>query len=436
MFSKVTGSFCFFISLTYSLFGVLKIPEIEGLDTSAEVRYRATYFGDFGLYEKNRMNTGVDEWEHEFRGDLLFKKGRNLLEFRLGHRVQDEDALLDAPEDTIEQVRQAYLDFSVGALDGLNVRLGRQELSYNRGILLDENDWDMEGNYWDAVKFYWDGTDWDVDVLYGQLADDHDNDVAGINLKRTSERNTINEFYLWYFGAEEGSNRIKVSGSPGLEIYNFGTRMEGKLSPELFYHWMVNYQAGEVESGGATSDIDAYHFLVNLDYFVDHRIVRNIGVEFTYSSGNDGDTDEMETFIPLYGDTHTRSGAMDWMSQMNAEILTLYLFADLHPKVHGLLEYHHFWVNSHDAGWYLGHLGPAWWGGTPRQNWPTPGAEGAGISKEVGSEIDLHLQFGNNPNREISFGYSVFFPGNLLQDWDWLKDDVSTWAYLQTDLKF
>ena len=411
--------------------------QLEGIDTSAELRYRGTFFDDFGLYEKNRKNSDPQEWEHEFRGDILLKKGRHLLEFRLGHWIMDEDQLLSPPEETTEQVHQAYLDFSIPAYEGLNARIGRQELSYNKGILVDENDWDMEGFYFDAAKLYYDGTSWDIDLLYGQMADEHDNELAGINFEHTSERNTINEFYLWYFGIEEGQDRIPLTGSQGVEALNFGTRMEGKLTDELFYHWMFNYQTGDMHTGGTALDIDAYHFLINFDYFINHKIFRNAGIEFTYSSGNDGDTPgKSETFIPAYGDKHTRSGAMDWMSMMNSEILTVYLFADLHPKVNALLEYHHFYMSSLDAGWYLGNLGAAWWDTGSLQKWPTPGAAAAGVSREVGSEIDLHVHIGNNPDRRLSLGYSVFMPGSLLESWNWLEDDTTTWGYVQTDLKF
>lgn len=414
-----------------------EILNLKGLETHAELRYRGTFFDDFGLYEKNRKNTGPQEWEHEFRGDISLEKGRNLLEFRLGHWIMDEDNLLSPPDETTAQIHQAYLDFSIPAYDGLNARIGRQELSYNKGILVDDNDWFMEGFYFDAAKIYFDGTTWDIDLVYGQMADEHDNELAGINFERTSEFHTINEFYIWYFGLEEGQERIPLTGSQGVEALTFGTRMEGKLTQQLFYHWMFNYQNGDFHSAGTTYDLDSYNYLVNLDYFINHRIFRNAGIEFTHSSGNKGDTpDKVETFIPAFGDKHTRSGAMDWMSMMNSDILTLYLFADLHPKVQALLEYHHFWMDSLDAGWYIGNLSAAWWTGGTLQKWPTPGASAAGISKEVGSEIDLHLNLGNNPNRQLSLGYSVFLPGGLLENWDWLKDDTTTWGYIQTDLKF
>jgi hypothetical protein len=405
------------------------------VDLATDLRYRATLFEDYGLYEKNRIDTDSSELEHEFRADLSLVKDRHLLELRLGRRIIDEAEFKRAPEEDVHRIHQAYLDFSLPGSDTLNLRVGRQELSYNRGILIDEDDWDMEGNSFDALKFYRDGSTWDLDVLYGQLAKDRHNRLAGINLERTTPRRTINEFYFWYFGIGDEQDSLPLSGDPELEVYNFGTRMEGKLSRPLFYHWMVNYQTGKMEAAG-TKDLQAYNLVGNFDYFVDHYVVRNIGIEYSLSSGDDSDTTgRHETFIPPFANRHVRSGAMDWMSMMNAEMITLYMFADVHPKVEALIEFHQFYLHSQDSAWYVADLSPAWWWGS--NDWP--GTTNA--SKDVGSELDLHLKFGKNPNRVFTAGYSLFFPGKLITDWSeshwgWGQKDTTQWAYVQTEFKF
>ena len=405
------------------------------IDLSAELRYRATLFEDYGLYEKNREGTDSSELEHEFRADLSLAKDRHLLELRLGRRILEETEFKHPPEEDVHRIHQAYLDFSLPGSDTLNLRVGRQELSYNRGILIDGDDWDMEGNSFDALKFYRDGSTWDLDVLYGQLAKDRHNRLAGINLERTSPTRTINEFYLWYFGIGDEQDSLPFSGNPELEVYNFGTRMEGKLSRPLFYHWMVNYQTGKMKAA-ENKDLQAYNLVGNFDYFVDHYVVRNIGIEYSLSSGDDSDTTgRHETFIPPFANRHVRSGAMDWMSMMNAEMITLYMFADVHPKVEALIEFHQFYLHSQDSAWYVADLSPAWWWGS--NDWP--GTTDA--SKDVGSELDLHLKFGKNPNRIFTAGYSLFFPGKLITDWSdshwgWGQNDTAQWAYVQTEFKF
>jgi len=421
------------VSLTAFAFGLG-----AKIDLATELRYRATLFEDYGLYEKNREGTDSSELEHEFRADISLAKERHLMELRLGRRIIDEGEFKRPPEEDVHRIHQAYLDFSLPGSGTLNLRVGRQELSYNRGILIDGDDWDMEGNSFDALKFYRDGSTWDLDVLYGQLAKDHHNQLAGINLERTSPTRTINEFYLWYFGIGNEQDSLPLSGNPELEVYNFGTRMEGKLSKPLFYHWMVNYQTGKMKAGGS-KDLQAYNLVANLDYFVDHSVVRNVGIEYSLSTGDDGDTPgRHETFIPPFANRHVRSGAMDWMSMMNAEMLTLYMFADIHPKVEALIEFHQFYMHSQDSAWYVADLSPAWWWiDPPRNDWP--GTTNA--SKDIGSELDLHLRFGKKPNRSFTAGYSLFFPGKLITDWrdshwGWGQNDTTQWAYVQTEFKF
>ena len=418
-------------AVAFCLLGAMGWAEV---DLSTKVRYRATGFSDFGLYEKNRKGNQSNELEHELRADVSLAGERHLLQLRLGGRLLDRDEFMRAPQTDVHRIHQAYLDFKLRKSEYLNVRVGRQELSYNRGILIDADDWDLDGNSFDALKLYWDSPTWDVDVVYGQLARDHDNQLGGINLKRTSPRRTINEFYFWYFGIPHEQDTLPLSGNPELEVYNFGTRMEGKISKPLSYHVMFNYQVGDMTtSTGSGFDFQAYNFLASLDYFINQPILRNAGIEYSLSTGDDaGTADRYETFIPPFANRHVRSGAMDWMSMMNAEIITLYLFADLHPKVEALFEFHKFYLHSEDSAWYLADLSPAWWGGG--HDWPS----GMGASKDIGSELDLHLRFSDNPDRRFSLGYSLFFPGKLLTDntWGWKRDDTVQWIYLQSDLNF
>jgi len=128
------------VSLTAFAFGLG-----AKIDLATELRYRATLFEDYGLYEKNREGTDSSELEHEFRADISLAKERHLMELRLGRRIIDEGEFKRPPEEEVHRIHQAYLDFSLPGSDTLNLRVGRQELSYNRGILIDGDDWDMEG---------------------------------------------------------------------------------------------------------------------------------------------------------------------------------------------------------------------------------------------------------------------------------------------------
>ena len=48
----------------------MTVVGLQAVDLSTELRYRATLFEDYRLYEMNRMSTDASELEHEFRADL------------------------------------------------------------------------------------------------------------------------------------------------------------------------------------------------------------------------------------------------------------------------------------------------------------------------------------------------------------------------------
>ena len=113
------------VSLSAFAFGL-----VAEVDLATELRYRTTLFENYGLYEKNRMGTDSSELEHEFRADLSLAKDRHLLELRLGRRLIDEAEFKRAPEEDVHRIHQAYLDFSLPGSDTLNLRVGRQAVSY------------------------------------------------------------------------------------------------------------------------------------------------------------------------------------------------------------------------------------------------------------------------------------------------------------------
>ncbi|MBT6958324.1 MAG: hypothetical protein HN996_07890, partial [Opitutae bacterium] len=86
-----------------------------------------------------------------------------------------------------------------------------------------------------------------------------------------------------------------------------------------------------------------------------------------------------------------------------------------------------------ESAWYLGDLSPGWWSGTPWVGWPNSWAP----SRDIGSELDFHARIGSDTDRQFSIGYSLFFPGKLLQHKDfWDNDQNVQWAYIQSEFKF
>ena len=144
------------ILISFTVLGLSSIClGIPGLSTV--LRHRSTYFENFGIYEKNRMNQLGSEVEHEFRADIEHENEISLIQFRFGKWIGEPLQLKRPPEDTLHRIHQAYLELPFQSYPELKLRIGRQELRYNREILVGANDWDMTGFSFDAAKFYWDG---------------------------------------------------------------------------------------------------------------------------------------------------------------------------------------------------------------------------------------------------------------------------------------
>ena len=418
----------------------------RALDVSGGVRFRSTFFKNFGLYEK-RLNSmdGVD-FTHDLRADVRVgqafnEHNRGVVQVRAAHRFGDNDALKNARTSDSLRLHQAYVEMDHILNGAANLRLGRQELRFGREVLVGANDWDLDGRSFDALRFYTNTKKLDFDAFYSVVADSegtkHKIHFAGTNLKHTSPMHTINEYYLLYLFVPRNIAYIENLPNLDLVVYTFGTRMEGKLNPKIFYHWMVNYQTGKLITVGTPDvrqDVSAYSALANLDYFVDRKFVRNVGAEYTIASGDKmSTTRKSETFMPMFPDNHSRFGSMDWWGLMNSQVFTLYMFYNLHQRIESLIEFLRFYIQSNGAAWYLGDMSPAWFKGTPQVNWPSDGK----AKKYGGTEIDFHWTWQSPWKRVFQMGYSYYIPGDLLKESGfWNRSDPVQWGYFQTEIKF
>lgn len=429
-------------------FLIYLVQPASAVDFTGGLRYRSAYFKNFGIYEKRRTNKGRTQLEHDLRADLGFTEHLNadneaMVQFRVTRRFAENDVVRDVRNSDAVRIHQAYIDMKHFPDASLSMRLGRQELTYGREALVGADDWDLDGRSFDAIRLYTNNPCWNADGFYALVGDTtgsgHKIHFEGLNLKRTSLMKTVNEVYGFYLSIPPNVSYVDNTPARESKLYTIGTRMEGKLGPRWFYHWMVNRQTGRMTVPGTPEtrlDIDAYNGLLNLDYFAGHKVVRNVGFEVTSSTGDKAYTPtKMETFSPLFPSNHDRSGAMDWWGMMNSRILTLYTFLDLSRTLEMLMEVHSFSIQSNGAAWYLGDMSPAWWTGVPQVNWPSDGE----ALKSGGTEFDFHWTWHSPWERTFHFGYSRYTPGDLLKSprfWGPHGSDAVRWAYFQTEIKF
>jgi hypothetical protein len=250
-----------------------------------------------------------------------------------------------------------------------------------------------------------------------------------MNIKKTGLFKNTSEFSIIY----RAMPYIAANSKADLRFFNFGCGLEKKAAPRILYSAHANWQTGSVLGYNLATNPSnrlkhkAYNYLLGLDFFAGKKFIRNIGLEYSVSSGDKSPTDSTHgTYYPMFPSDHSRFGAMDWFGNMNSEILTLYAFYDLTPKLMGLVEFHRFHLNSGNAAWYLGNGKAAWVG--PANFFPRNDT----APKDAGSELDLLWKMDAGARTSLHIGYSIFVPAALFKDsrW-WNKTNKVRWGYFQ-----
>lgn len=434
-------------SAIFALLGLCIPAYSEAPDISGNLRFRSTFFNNFGAYEQRRSTGDQSDLEHQIRADVKLEKelqevNRAVLQIRGSHRFGDNVASKNFSAGDSLRLHQAYIEFDDLFADQVRLRLGRQEIIHGRQHLIGNNDWSLEGRSFDALRLSHDGPSWDNDLFYALLDDDpsgrKDLQLAGALATHTSIMRRISELYAYHLFQPRSKLIYPSTANREYKILTLGARTEGKISAPLFYQAMFNVQTGRVQDFRKPAllqqDHRAHSFLFQLDYFLNGRVFRNLGVEYSQATGDKLSTPgKHETFLPLFPSDHPRSGAMDWFGLMNSRIATVYLFYDISKKIESLIEWHHFFLDSSGSAWYLGDHSSAWTGGTPAVEWPGNGTS----SKSAGSELDFHWRLPAGKSRFFDLGYSIFFPGSMFKDSTlWNNSDKVHWAYIQTSLSF
>lgn len=426
------------------LITLLWATQAFGLELSGRLRYRAELFQNYNKYEKLRSTEDSDELLHFTRLDVkahhtlpcgteLFSEVRGSM---AGGNGNVETAF--KPDDTA-RVHQGYILLHNALGKNLDITLGRQEMRFGRELLVGADDWDNIGRSFDGIRMTGRKNDWTVDAFASRVTNPStpfsDGTFSGVNVKHEDEFRTVREFYVYH----RSIPNIDAARSVNFQLVNVGARTEGKISDRVFYEFMGNMQFGKHTQyepafvAGTRHNHRAHNYLAHLDYYIDGRILRNAGVEYSSSTGDDGNSGEKhETFMPLFPSDHARFGAMDWFGLMNADITTVYTFYDVTSDVSGLVELHSFRLQSPGSSWYLGNLQPAWWNAANKNS---PGDEDA--PRDAGTEIDLSWRIRARDNLTYHIGYSVFYPGRLFKDprW-WNTSEKAQWAYFQVQADF
>lgn len=332
--------------------------------------------------------------------------------FVQGIEAFDEDRDL-APRPTDENqwdLHQLFFDLRfLGEASPWTVRVGRQELNYGNQRLVSPLDWSTVRRRFDGVKVFARGETWDVDVFFvkpvlvqPKQRDRHDEDFDLYGVYTTYRGIPRHGVDLYFFAVDDRGNRVNPNGRAGDKSgYTLGSRFWGKSAG-------FDYEAEAAGQWGhwAGDTIEAWAVALDGGYTIDVVARPRLGAGFDWASGDRNPTDgSVQTFDQLFPLGHAFLGYLDLVGRQNITATNVNLSAwPVKEKVKGAIAWYWFWLAHERDALYAAN------GAIVRRD--ATGRSG----KEVGSELDVTLQWKIDVHSTLLLGWSHFWDADFIQD--------------------
>ena len=318
------------------------------------------------------------------------------------------NTLTDGSADLLD-FHQAYFVLSDFATEGLNVKLGRQEVSFANQRLIGAVGWHNVARSFDGVLISYSDEKYLATAFSlketetSAVGDVGDKDVRGVWVETSFFAPTRVDLFV----INQTLNPGDVLNRNTFGFYSKGSYDLGsfKLSQEID----IAVQSGT--NGGNNVSASLIGSRIKL-IAKDTPLKYWVGFGYDAVSGDDTTTVDDEAFNTLYATNHKYYGFMDYFLNVPAHtkgsgLTDIIVSAGLSPvsKVSAKVDYH-FMSTSQDV---------------PSGN-------------DIGSEIDFTGSYGYSKDLKIVAGVSIFSPGDVFKAWN--GEDTSTWGYLMTIYNF
>jgi hypothetical protein len=379
----------------------------------ARLRYEFFHNEDFGAAPADsRGNNAYLLQRYLLHGDLhLGPNVRFFGQFMTGL----EDERIGGPHPDVDlnrfDIHQAFVDFVLplrGENDSITARLGRQEMTYGSGRLIDVREGPNLRRSFDAARLLLRSGDWSVDGwwskpvrnLVGVIDDDPDpaRSFWGVYAVHPLPLLPEGNVDLYYLGLDN-LNATYNQGAGHELRHSIGTRLWGKPMPweyNLEYVW----QFGTFESGNINAWTAAHAVRYN---FSDLPLKPRLGVRADVASGdNNSKSANLQTFNPLFP-SGIYFNLADPVGPSN--MIDLHPVLDLYvgSKVTITVDWDFFWRQNLGDGVY-------------RLSGSVLRPAGGSQARYVGDSPSVTLVW--NPTRHVSVVSSFvhFTPGQFLKD--------------------
>jgi hypothetical protein len=342
--------------------------------------------------------------------------------------IQLQDSRLFGGEDTTGatstmkytanvDMRLGYVQINRIFWDWLSYKFGRMEFSYGGERLLGSNQWSNIGRAFDGSALSLNFNKVQIDLFNVTLYEsntsddttDGDNTLTGVWTKiGIADKNNLDVYVLADDDQEsDAKDRAKM------ERVTLGSHFLGKFG-RFEVETEFNLQTGKMNY---TRDIWAYYFTSAVDYTFPTRMKPSLSVGFDYLSGDDPSTKKYECFNTLYPAKHRFFGYMDYFKDMPKHNRNLGV-NDLMMKTK-LSLMQNLSLNIDVHRFHLSTLAML---------------QDSSMSRDLGTEIDLTLNFNYHESVQFRFGGSVFAPGRVFKEWK--GEDPAFWFSGQATMNF
>ncbi len=303
----------------------------------------------------------------------------------------------------------------------ISVKAGRFEMNYGTQRFIGAVGWHYVGRTFDGAIFsYNDGISIDAFALtHSEYQKYIPNAAASVYHDSLPENNSYSIYGVWskkelgkfhildLFGYFEINRQKNIAGDPVFSMGTIGTNYNGSFG-DFSTLLEAAYQLGNKDA----MDIGAYLISLQGNYKIGSF---SFGAGADILSGTDAeDKETFSTFSPTYGTNHKFYGYMDYFINIpsNTNLLGLhdfYLTAKWFPKnsdFNSAADFHVFTTDKEDMNGETG----------------------------LGNEIDLTINYKMNKGTTVTWGGSLFMPGELMKSMfttvKYKKEDIAYWTYL------
>ncbi len=320
---------------------------------------------------------------------------------------------------------QANIEISNIDNTHISLKIGRQDFCYGSAFFLGNNDF-YDGLSWDGLKVNISPNDkFQIDLIGARFVDltknvsDDEPALYGAYSSYTLKNNTYLDLY--FFSHEGGFRFFHTDLPDSPQWYTLGTRIAGELENHIDFEFEPIYQFGKIDNPD-TSERDSIstfggHFEAGYTMDTERKPRLFAGYAFGQGDNNTSDNKYQEFHSNIYNDNYIVGDVSlipDVSGATSGDIRAsgLHVFVsgismDLQPKLNLNLDYHHFTADK------------------------TP----TGISKAIGSEVNLILTYELLENINLIASANRFFAGQFFKDAADSKKDID-YFYIQTQVEF